>query len=224
MLNARSTNYCCSQTTFTTPFAMILNTKQFQMQSVAFAKDDPSTSRAPSAIARPILFYLLWTGVHFLLADLYFNAILKSEFKADTAIALLGKELFGWTSGKFVESTANGYGYFKIISGAIGKTEALVVVAFAVLLIIAVKAALISIAGIILRVPVHFNTALKATAYALGTFVFSVSFCFCTARSRRSIWQGGELDRILYYSVSILLCRCPVGHANTSNHTECREN
>ena len=133
---------------FTTPFAFLSYNKRFRDQVTALAKDDIETAY-PETVARPLSFFVLLMAAHFLLSGIYTSA---HGPLASTATKII--ELFDELAKK------------------IGNTEAVIAVAFAMILIIAVKAYLISITGYILRCPVRFKTALNASAYAFGTFIF----------------------------------------------------
>jgi len=58
------------------------------------------------------------------------------------------------------------------LSGKIGSSQAVIVIAFVLTLIVAVKAFLVAMAGHLLRCRIRFETALRASAYAFGTFIF----------------------------------------------------
>jgi hypothetical protein len=61
---------------------------------------------------------------------------------------------------------------FQKLATQVGNAAAVALVGFAMTLIIAVKAYLVSLAGHLLRCRIRFKTGLNASAYAFGTFIF----------------------------------------------------
>jgi hypothetical protein len=135
---------------FTTPFAVITFNKHFQEQLAILARDDLETAY-PLTIARPLSFFVLMMSAHLLLSGVYVNL----DFDAG-------------------RSTAGAIRLFKKLASddGLGQTIAAALVAFAITLIVAVKAHFVSIAGRIIGCSIHFKSALDASAYAFGTFIF----------------------------------------------------
>jgi hypothetical protein len=134
---------------FTTPFAVLTYNKQFQDQIAALAEDDLETVY-PLTIARPLSFFVLMMSGHFLLSGFY-NSLTPAALET--------------AANNVVDS-------FHDLVGRIGETPAVALVAFAITLIVAVKAQLVTVAGHMLGCRIRFKTALDASAYAFGTFIF----------------------------------------------------
>jgi hypothetical protein len=151
---------------FVTPFAVLFNTKGFRSRLAELHEGAPATTSS-ALVARPVLFYLIWAAVFFVASGLYFKAL-----NGDLLSRVSWTDLFGhsqWTTSP----GEKGFALFGELSKAVGQSQATIIVAFGLLLIIATKALLISLAGRLLNCGIHFNTALQASAYAFGTFLFS---------------------------------------------------
>jgi hypothetical protein len=170
---------------FVTPLSVLFNTRSFRDRLTELA-DDSGESKSPNLVARPVLFYLIWAAVYFALSGLYFKALSRDLLSRISWIDIFGQ-------GEWVTSPgAKGLALFSELSRAIGQSQAIVVVAFGLLLIIAAKAFLICLAGRILNSQIRFNTALQASAYAFGTFLFAqyVFLLFYICLSMMFGWPG----------------------------------
>jgi hypothetical protein len=158
---------------FTTPFAFINYNKAFREQITALAKGDLDTPY-PETIARPLSFFVCMMGVHFLLSRIYFRMVLPGV-KFDEVLALgpnfllAISPLIGDANAANAAAAGNIFGRLYAV---LGPTQTLVIIAFLVTLIIALKAFLVSSVGRLLQCPVRFNSALYASAYALGSLIF----------------------------------------------------
>jgi len=148
---------------FTTPFAILSFSKAFRDQIAALSKDDIETAH-PETVARPLSCFVLLMTAHFLLSGIYWRMVLPGP----SLPAALSRS----KDSVFAESANNMLKLFEALAGRTGRTEAIILIAFAMTLIIAVKAYLVSTAAGLLRSPIRFKTALYASGYAFGAFLF----------------------------------------------------
>jgi hypothetical protein len=134
---------------FTTPFAFISYNKRFQDQIIAIARDDLETAY-PETVARPLSFFVLLMTAHFFLYGIH--RLPSGQINAGAAERIVS--------------------LFDSLSGKMGNAAAVALVAFAMTLIIAVKAYLVSATGAAFHCRIRFKTALNGSAYAFGTFIF----------------------------------------------------
>ena len=144
---------------FTTPFAFLSYSERFREQIAALVRDDLKTAH-PETVARPLSFFAIWMSLHLLLSAIYWRMVFPGQSLSTAMLARPAE-----TAAKLIES-------FNNFAMNVGYTGAVIIVAFAMTLIIAVKAYLVSLAGSLLRCRVRFQTALHASAYAFGTFIF----------------------------------------------------
>ena len=181
----------------TTPFAVLFCTRDFRNQMEAFRRDEVNARYSPT-VARPLSFYVLWMAIHFLLANSYWNYvsrehpqfgdIAKASDQVKKAAAFLKSE--NW-------------------SDITGRVEALIMIAFAVTLIIAVKAALVTLIARSIKCQVRFVTALFASAYAVGTLIFFQYAFIFSHHSFDMILGNSQSQAAGYYILiygSLLIC------------------
>jgi hypothetical protein len=173
---------------FTTPFAILSFNKPFRDQVTALSKDDIETAH-PETVARPLSFFFLLMTAHFLLSGIYWRMVLPGP----SLPAALSRS----KESVFVEGAKNILKLFETLAAKTGRTEAIILVAFAMTLIIAVKTYLVSTAGRLLRSPIRFKTALYASGYAVGAFVF-FQYVFIGIRYLAAIIVGDVGFRVGY--------------------------
>jgi hypothetical protein len=154
---------------FTTPFGFISYNKAFQEQIAALDKGDLDTPY-PETIARPLSFFVFMMGAHFLLSRIYFRMVLPGV-KFDDVLAL-GSNVLWSSNTNNLPNAAEAANFVDWLFKSLGPTQTIVIIAFMVTLVIALKAFLISEVGGLLRCPVRFKTALYASAYAFGSLIF----------------------------------------------------
>ncbi|HWX85395.1 MAG TPA: hypothetical protein VNZ48_17510 [Xanthobacteraceae bacterium] len=165
---------------FTTPFAVVTYSKNFRGQITTLARDDIETAY-PETVARPLSFFVLLMTAHFLLAGVYWRLLFPA---ASLSAALAQKPTdspLSGIGGRLSATWNANYSLFKNLANGLGNAEAFILVAFAFTLIIVVKALLVAMSGRLLRCPIRFETALHASAYAFGTFIF-FQYAFITVR------------------------------------------
>jgi hypothetical protein len=145
----------------TTPFAVIFYTGNFRDQIEAFHRDELNTRYSPT-VARPLSFYVLWMAMHFLLAGSYWHYVLRDQTHIADIKDLVPEQLK--RGAAFLQNQA--------WSDITGKVEALIIIAFAVTLIIGVKAALVTLIARPFGCRIRFETVLYASAYTMGTLLF----------------------------------------------------
>jgi hypothetical protein len=159
---------------FTTPFAVLSYSKRFRDQISALAEDDLE-SAYPETVARPLSFFVLLMSAHGLMLRFYWRMVFPgvADFNAltapkdqSTAAAAAANPLFGDLAGQMKEL------YEKIGKPDLLDPKTVIAIGFALTLIIAAKAYFVSMVGHLLRCPIRFRTALHASAYAFGTFIF----------------------------------------------------
>lgn len=157
---------------FTTPIAFLTYNKRFRDQISALVKDDLEAAY-PETVARPLTFFVLMAGAHFLMSRIYWKMVFpgKSLSKAFAASAgeLAPRNDSGLVAG-LSQRFKDIYALLESVAG--GKTQALLMIASAVTLIIAAKACFVSVAGRTFGCPVRVRSALHASAYGFGTFIF----------------------------------------------------
>jgi hypothetical protein len=183
----------------TTPFAVLFCTKDFRDQIKAFHVSELNTRYSPT-VARPLSFYVLWMAAHILFADTYWHYILRDSTLRITNIASLFP---GLTKGGVVLQA------IKFLSGLIGQVGALIVVAFAITLIIGVKSILVTLVARSIGCRIRFETALQASAYAMGTLLFFQYAVIFSDYSINAMLGNKALQPVGYYILiygSLLMC------------------
>jgi hypothetical protein len=159
---------------FTTPFAVLSYSKRFRDQISALAEDDLE-SAYPETVARPLTFFVLLMSAHGLMLRLYWRMVFPGVASFTTwmapadqssTAAAAGNPLFGDLPQHMKEL------YDKLGRPDLLDPKAVVAIGFALTLIIAAKAYFVSMVGHLIRCPIRFRTALHASAYAFGTFIF----------------------------------------------------
>jgi len=145
----------------TTPFAVLFYTKDFRNQIEAFHDDELNTRYSPT-VARPLSFYVLWMALHFLLAKAYWHYVSREHSQLRDVAGGIPDQL------KKLTAFLNNQGWSNIT----GLVEALIIIAFAVTLIVGVKAALVTLIARLIGCQVRFETVLFASAYTIGTLIF----------------------------------------------------
>lgn len=145
----------------TTPFAVVFYTKNFRDQIDAFHRDELNSRYSPT-VARPLSFYVLWMAIHFLLAGSYWHYVLRDQTRFADIKSLVPEQLK--RGAAFLKDQA--------WSDITGQVEALIIIAFAVTLIIGVKAALVTLIARPMGCRIRFETVLFASAYTMGTLIF----------------------------------------------------
>jgi hypothetical protein len=140
----------------TTPFAFLTYNKQFRDQIDVLAEDDLGTAY-PQTVARPLSFYVMWFGVHFLLSNVYWRMISLESKKVPLRLGDRLDQINAAVSR---------------LSQSLGGIGAIIIIAYAVTLIIVVNALCITLLGYFFRCPLRFKTVLQGSAYAFGTFIF----------------------------------------------------
>jgi hypothetical protein len=96
-------------------------------------------------------------GAHFLMANIYWNTLFDNKWGFPSGSAPAGvTRLYAWLFDLTDKSNI----------------QTLLIIAFGLTLIIAVKSCFVSLAGHLLGCSLRFQTVLHASAYAFGTFIF----------------------------------------------------
>jgi hypothetical protein len=159
---------------FTTPFALLRYNRAFRDQITALSKDDLETAY-PETVARPLTFFVLFLGAHYVLLNIYWKMMFPSKSlslalassKGDAATIIAEKIQQPHTKVENILTQTYGW-----LHDTFGNTQAVLIIASMLTLVVAAKAWFISMFGHLLRSPIRFSTALYASAYALGTFIF----------------------------------------------------
>jgi len=182
-----------------TPFAVLFYTKDFRDQTEAFHDSELNTRYSPT-VARPLSFYVLWMAVHILFANTYWNYVLRDSSLPNANI----ESLFpGVTKGGVVLHA------IKVLSDLIGQVGALIVVAFVITLIIGVKSVLVTLVARSIGCRIRFETALQASAYAMGTLLFFQYAVILSDYSINAMLGNKAIQSTGYYILiygSLLIC------------------
>lgn len=144
-----------------TPFAVLFNTADFRAQLVALHKDEVNPRYSPT-VARPLSFYVLWMAAHFLLAKTYWSYLSRDQITPSRLLEQIPSQI------KFAAKFLKDQNW----SDLTGTAQALMIIAFAVTLIIAVKSLLVVLAARVIGCPIRFRTVLFGSAYTMGTLLF----------------------------------------------------
>jgi hypothetical protein len=205
---------------FTTPFAFLRYNKPFRDQVSALARDDIETAY-PETVARPLSFFVLLMGAHFLMSGFYWRLVFPSK-SLSQALGLNFSELKGaldrlsgtTQAGTTADAAIRFYEAIKKATDS--AIEAQIIIAFGVTLIIATKAYFVLIAGRALHCRIRFKTALHASAYAFGTFIF-FQYLFIGIRLLAAITFGDAGFRLGFAIIaygSLILCIVMVVRVN----------
>ncbi|HZR76473.1 hypothetical protein [Bradyrhizobium sp.] len=144
-----------------TPIAVLFNTSDYRKQLAALRADEFNTRYSPT-VARPLSFYVLWMAAHFLLANTYWRSFSFDQ----SSPGKLGEQIPSQVEAASQFLKDHNW------SDLTGTAQALIIIAFAVTLIIAVKSLLVTLIGWIIGCPIRFRTVLFGSAYTIGTLIF----------------------------------------------------
>jgi hypothetical protein len=180
-----------------TPIAILFNTADYRKQLAALHTNEFNARYSPT-VARPLSFYVLWMAAHFLLASVYWRSFSFGQFSPGR----LGEQI--------PSQIAAGAQFLKDHnwSDLTGTAQALIIIAFAVTLIIAVKSLLVTLVAWTIGCPIRFRTVLFGSAYTMGTLIFfqyAIILAHYAINALGDFEEGGKVGYFILVYGSLLV-------------------